>query len=74
MRLIKESDDLDGWRKATASNPNGDCVELKRLGCGHIAVRNSDQPLGPMVGFTPREIAAFLDGAKRGEFDDLGVD
>lgn len=74
MRVIKQSDDLTGWRKATASNPEGDCVELKRLGCGHVALRNSRDPLGPMVGFTPREIAAFLDGAKRGEFDDLAVE
>jgi hypothetical protein len=64
---------ITSWRKATASNPDGDCLEMARLACGHISVRNSRQPDGPSVAFTPREIAAFLDGAKRGEFDDLAV-
>ena len=59
------------WRKSRASNPRGDCVELARTAGGGIAVRNSRDPHGPALVYTPAEIAAFLAGAKAGEFDDL---
>ena len=59
------------WRKSTASNPNGDCVELAVLPSGEVAVRNSRAPRGPALIYTPAEIAAFVRGAKAGEFDDL---
>lgn len=59
------------WRKAVASNPNGDCVELALLPAGGVAVRNSRGPRGAALIYTRAEIAAFLEGAKAGEFDDL---
>jgi hypothetical protein len=59
------------WRKSTASNPNGDCVELADLPAGGVALRNSRAPSGPALVYTRAEIAAFLEGAKAGEFDDL---
>jgi uncharacterized protein DUF397 len=59
------------WRKATASNPSGDCVEVAALAGGEVAMRNSREPDGPALVYTPAEIAAFLAGAKAGEFDDL---
>lgn len=59
------------WRKSTASNPSGNCVELAALSDGGIAMRNSRDPSGPVLVYTRAEIAAFLDGARRGEFDDL---
>lgn len=59
------------WRKASASNPSGDCVEVAALAGGDIAMRNSREPHGPALVYTPAEIAAFLAGAKAGEFDDL---
>ena len=67
-------DDLGvvAWRKSAASNPNGDCVELALLPTGGIAVRNSRGPHGSALIYTRAEIAAFLRGAKAGEFDDLG--
>ena len=66
-------DDLGAlsWRKSAASNPNGDCVELAILPAGAIAVRNSRGPHGAALIYTRAEIAAFLEGAKAGEFDDL---
>lgn len=59
------------WRKSRASNPNGDCVELAPLAGGTIAVRNSRDPRGPALVYTRAEIAAFIRGAKDGEFDDM---
>lgn len=59
------------WRKSTASNPSGNCVEVATLENGEIAVRNSRFPSGSVLVYTRAEIAAFLEGVKSGEFDDL---
>ncbi len=59
------------WRKSTASNHNGSCVELAQLPEGSIAMRNSRFPAGPALIYTRAEIAAFLAALKNGEFDDL---
>jgi len=61
------------WRKATKSGPQGNCVEVAPLP-GGVAVRHSRQPDGPVIAYTAAEWDAFLDGAKRGEFDDLARD
>jgi Domain of unknown function (DUF397) len=65
--------ELDGaaWRKSSASNSQGACVEFALLGDGAVAMRNSRFPDGPALIYTKAEIAAMLDGARRGEFDDL---
>jgi Domain of unknown function (DUF397) len=60
------------WRKSTASNPSGNCVEVAELPDGQIAVRNSRYPDGPALVYTHAEIAAFLAGVRNGEFNDLG--
>jgi hypothetical protein len=59
------------WQKSRYSTPNGACVEVAHLPGGEIAVRNSRFPSGPALVYTPAEIAAFLAGAKDGEFDYL---
>ena len=59
------------WRKSQASNPSGNCVEVAALPGGGIAMRNSRYPDGPALVYTRAELAAFLAGAKNGEFDDL---
>ncbi|MEU6128920.1 DUF397 domain-containing protein [Saccharopolyspora sp. NPDC047091] len=61
------------WRKSAHSGSVGNCVELASLLDGDIAVRNSRYPDGPALIYTRAEIAAFLSGAKDGEFDDLIV-
>jgi len=59
------------WIKTRYSNANGECVELATLTSGEIAMRNSRFPEGPALVYTSAEIAAFLAGAKDGEFDHL---
>lgn len=61
------------WVKASASDAVNDCVELAQLNENEIAVRNSRFPSGPALVFTRSEVAAFLDGAVRGEFDRMIV-
>ena len=62
--------DQQPWRKSKQSAANGGCVEMRRSADGVVEVRDSKDPTGPVLHFTEFEWAAFLDGAKKGEFDD----
>jgi hypothetical protein len=59
------------WIKSSHSNAEGNCVEVAALADGSVALRNSRDPEGPALVYTPAEVAAFLAGAKDGEFDHL---
>ena len=58
------------WLKAQASTHNGACVEIASTR-GRIAIRDSKDPDGPILVYTPAEFTAFLEGARNGEFDSL---
>ena len=58
------------WVKASMSDSHGSCVEQRRYG-GMIEVRDTKDRTGPVLRFTEAEFAAWLDGAKKGEFDHL---
>ncbi|MBA6436595.1 DUF397 domain-containing protein [Streptomyces sp. GMR22] len=61
------------WVKSRHSAADGNCVELAALAGGEVAVRNSRDPQGPALVFTREEIAAFIAGARDGEFDRIGT-
>ena len=59
------------WVKAKLSSDGSSCVEQRRNG-DVIEIRDTkDHGAGPILRFTPAEFAAWLDGAKSGEFDHL---
>ncbi len=57
------------WIKASASE-QGTCVE-QRVHDGMVEVRDTKDRSGPVLRFTSAEFAAWLDGARAGEFDHL---
>jgi len=73
----------DGWRKSPYSNNGGNCVEIAVLSRDQapadckveadrlFVMRDSKNPAGPLLYFTPGEWDAFARGMKDGAFDDL---
>ena len=59
------------WIKSSFSFSNSNCVEVAPLGDGGVMMRDSKNPDAPLLAFTAGEFAAFLAGAKAGEFDAL---
>ncbi|MER5624232.1 DUF397 domain-containing protein [Streptosporangium sp. NPDC002544] len=57
------------WRKSTLSGTNNDnCIEVADLPRGGQAVRDSKDPNGPMLNFTPGAWEAFITSVKTNEF------
>lgn len=55
------------WKKSSRSG-TGCCVEVCSTETGHIQVRDSKHPAGPLLTFSRNEWEAFIAGAKDGEF------
>ncbi|TQF03370.1 DUF397 domain-containing protein [Kitasatospora acidiphila] len=56
------------WFKSSYSDNGGACVEVAANVPGVIPVRDSKDPEGPSLTFTPAGFAAFVAGVKGGEF------
>ncbi|CAM4245925.1 DUF397 domain-containing protein [Nocardia ninae] len=52
----------------SARSGSKDCVEVAFLGGGHVGVRDSKNPGGPALVFTPTEWDTFTAGVADGEF------
>jgi len=54
--------DLSGasWFKSSRSGGGNDCVEVAHLDAGHVGVRDSKNPSGPALMFSPAGWDAFL--------------
>ena len=48
------------WRKSSYSNSGANCVEIARIRNGKIAVRDSKDPDGGMLSFSPDEWETFI--------------
>lgn len=59
----------DTWIKSSYSSYAGNCVEVTGLACDMIRVRDSKNPRGSILNFTPGEWDAFIGGVRNGEFD-----
>ena len=51
------------WRKSTYSNNGGNCIEIAARP-GAVAVRDSADPAGPALAFTPHQWTAFTSTLK----------
>jgi hypothetical protein len=58
----------DDWRKSTASQPGGNCLEVA-IGEEAVRIRHSLDRSGTILSFTHAEWRAFLIGAGNGEFN-----
>ncbi|GAB4583427.1 DUF397 domain-containing protein [Nocardia sp. IFM 10818] len=56
------------WFKSSHSSQGGECVEVAFLESGKVGIRDSKNPTGPALVFTPGEWSAFTAGVSDGEF------
>ena len=56
------------WRKSSRSGASGACVEVCIVD-GAVLVRDSKNPDGPVLTFTPEAWAEFVAGVADGDFD-----
>jgi len=57
------------WRTSSYSSANGgQCVEVAQDAAAAVAVRDSKDPQGPVLAFTPGEWRSFTAAVKAGEF------
>ena len=62
------------WQRGEGAEGDGEQVEVAFVphsdGVTYVAMRNSAQPEGPVLVFTPAEWDSFVKGARDGEFDE----
>lgn len=56
------------WHRSSRSGSNGACVEVADLG-GAVGVRDSKDPAGPALTFTPTQWRSFTTTLKAGRAD-----
>ncbi|MFE7461493.1 DUF397 domain-containing protein [Streptomyces sp. NPDC057554] len=67
-RSVADASTLTGWFKSTYSGGNqGECLEVAR-GHATVPVRDSKDPVGPVLTFSPQGWSGFVTAVKGGEF------
>ena len=56
------------WHKSRRSSGGDNCVEVSFSPDGTVGIRDSKDPSGPILTFTPGEWDAFVEGVADGEF------
>jgi hypothetical protein len=56
------------WSKSSYSSANGQCIQVARNLPGVVAVRDSKNPDGPKLIFSPADWRTFVSGVKGGDF------
>ncbi|RKT18533.1 uncharacterized protein DUF397 [Streptomyces sp. 1114.5] len=56
------------WRKSTYSNGDGDCVEVADGITDIVPVRDSKDPSGPALAFTPEAWKSFIAAIRCDDF------
>jgi Domain of unknown function (DUF397) len=51
------------WRKASRSVGDGECIEVSSA-LGHVSVRDSKNPDGPVLSYSADAFRAFVDATK----------
>lgn len=59
----------DLWRKSSYSGNSGNCVEVRAVRAGSVAVRDSKRVPGPVLTVQGDQWGAFLRGVRRGQFN-----
>ena len=54
------------WRKSSYSSDTGNCVEVAPV-ADAVLLRDSKDPTGPVLTFSPAAWAAFVNGVRDGE-------
>jgi Domain of unknown function (DUF397) len=68
MPLMNAALALGEWRKSRRSMGNGNCVEISSV-IGGVAVRDSKNPVGPVLRYSATSWLAFTREARLGHFD-----
>ncbi|WP_280497092.1 DUF397 domain-containing protein [Nocardia asiatica] len=55
------------WFKSSYSSAEKDCVEVAFVGANSVGVRDSKDPAGPALVFTPTEWDSFISCIARGD-------
>lgn len=69
MSPPQEREVVRDWRRAAPCGADH-CVEVAQANHG-VVIRNSKDPGGALLHYKSDEWRSFLEGAKRGDFDDL---
>ncbi|MBD0738531.1 DUF397 domain-containing protein [Streptomyces sp. CBMA29] len=66
--MTSAPDVVSPFKKSSYSGAENNCLEVAATSDGGRTVRDSKDPGGPTLTFTPTEWSAFLTGTRNGEF------